>query len=144
MTRSEIAQVLDRLPLLNDDGIGLYDLDRWLTAEERSWQLTRLRSALLANKEQCTAACAWLNDKEKTKTINRRHSSYGYKHMVEESAGHYISNGAFIVAAIHCGFHYQIVLDSPNVMFGISERSLRRAQTPGQRLGISPMGGAPR
>ena len=47
------------------------------------------------------------------------------KHLAEDEIG-YVTNGAFIAAAIHCGFPYQLIPDSPNVRFGISEKSLAR------------------
>ena len=44
-------------------------------------------------------------------------SSYGLKHLVEdEHKNTYISNGAFIVAAINCGYA-PVLHDSPNPSF---------------------------
>lgn len=73
------------------------------------------------------AAESWLADKARRKTINPRYTSYGLKHLAEKEVG-YITNGAFIAAAIHCGFAYRIHPDSPNPSFGISEKSLRPAR----------------
>jgi hypothetical protein len=61
------------------------------------------------------------------KTINRRHSSYGLKHLAEPEIG-YVTNGAFIAAAVHCGFSFETYPDSPNVCFGISEKSIKAKQ----------------
>lgn len=38
------------------------------------------------------------------KTMNKNQSSYGLKHVVEDEVGEYISNGAFIRAAVEFGY----------------------------------------
>lgn len=43
----------------------------------------------------------------KRKTINIKKGSYGLKHVVEKSSNTYISNGAFIKAALEMGFKYK-------------------------------------
>lgn len=43
----------------------------------------------------------------KRKTINEEKGSYGLKHVVEKYYKTYISNGAFIKAAIEMGFDYR-------------------------------------
>lgn len=43
----------------------------------------------------------------KRKTINKEKGSYGLKHVVEKHYKTYISNGAFIKAAIDMGFNYK-------------------------------------
>ena len=49
--------------------------------------------------------------------IKRGHSSYWYKHVVEEKhKSTYIHNGAFIVAAIICGY-VPVLYPSPNPSF---------------------------
>ena len=60
-------------------------------------------------------------------TLNRDHSSYGYKHMVEGcAAGYYIPNGIFIAAALSLGVPYKIESKgSLNAIFPFSERSVR-------------------
>lgn len=40
------------------------------------------------------------------KTINTQKGSYQLKHIVEKNSGTYVSNGAFIRAAIDLGFNY--------------------------------------
>lgn len=125
MTSADIAAVMEKEPLLNDFGIGLFLNGRGRTKEQREAEFRENRAALLRSAEGCSLACEWLSRREKIKTTNRRHNSYGYKHMVERAAGKYITNGAFIAAAIHLGFPYRIDADSPNVCFGIAERSLK-------------------
>jgi hypothetical protein len=45
-------------------------------------------------------------------------SSFYLKHVVEKAVGHYVTNGAFIQAAIELGFKYSIIL-GPNAFFHI-------------------------
>lgn len=53
------------------------------------------------------------------KTINPKRTSYGWKHVVERSAGKYVSNGEFICAALY--LKYKIKRDGvgPNVYLNI-------------------------
>jgi hypothetical protein len=76
----------------------------------------------------------WLRSNvEPIKTINRRHSSYGLKHLAEKfSPGGYLSNGVFIAAAMIVGYPFEV--DPPNAMFGMSERSLKRLHRAAARL----------
>lgn len=54
-------------------------------------------------------------------SINRNHSSYALKHAVEAEAGQYVSNGAFIQAAVELGYCYQRCRDqSPNACFNMN------------------------
>lgn len=126
MDRFDIQSILDQISQLNEFGIGLFNGGHGLTEQERYAELWKSREALLEQEDICNLIVDWLQQLEPTKTINRRHSSYGLKHFVEVATGYYISNGAFIVAAIHCCFPYKIQVGRPNVLFGISERSLKR------------------
>jgi hypothetical protein len=54
------------------------------------------------------------------KTINPRRSSYGLKHTVEDWAGDYITNGAFIAAAIAEGYRIDQIGGGPNAHFNMS------------------------
>ena len=51
-----------------------------------------------------------------------RRSSYGLKHDVEKWAGKYVSNGAFITAAIAEGYRTRTWPGSPNTCFFMSIR----------------------
>jgi hypothetical protein len=51
--------------------------------------------------------------------INKSHTSYYYKHVVEACVDRYISNGAFIQAAISQGYGYIISGGGPNCFFNI-------------------------
>ena len=76
----------------------------------------------------------WLRSNvEPIKTINRRHSSYGLKHLAEKfSPNGYLSNGVFIAAAMIVGYPFK--LDPPNAMFGMSERSIKELSRAAVRL----------
>ena len=56
-----------------------------------------------------------------TRRIQRRESSYSYKHRVESECGDYISNEAFIEAARSLGYHtVPCGPASPNRYFNMS------------------------
>lgn len=130
MTREEIAAVMEKVPLLNDFGIGLYrDGSQIRTKQEREEEMQKNREQLLNSAEICTKVCEWLADKRKIKSISDGSSSYGLKHIAEHDLDEYVSNGVFIAAAIHCGFPYRV--RAPNVMFGISRRGLYRRKGQG-------------
>jgi len=54
----------------------------------------------------------------KRKTINEKKGSYCLKHAVERNNSNYISNGAFIQAAIDLGYSYRV--SGPNAFFNMS------------------------
>jgi hypothetical protein len=125
MTSEDIKAVIEKIPQLTDFGIGLYEQGRGLSPDERAEEFRRHQQDLIDSAASCTLVCQWLANLEKTKTINERHSSYGLKHMAARAIG-YVTNGVFIAAAVHCGFPYRLHPESPNVCFGISERSIRK------------------
>jgi hypothetical protein len=76
---------------------------------------------------QVDLAIRWLGYHGRRVTINPKYSSYGLKHAAENTAPilrpnaiPYISNGAFIAAAIHLGYRVVQILDTPNVRINIS------------------------
>lgn len=81
------------------------------------------RTRLLNDLATCQKVCDWLKaNAVSRKTLNTKMGSYGWKHVVETEIGHYVTNGAFIAAAIHCGFNYKrCSSDSPNAYFNIRE-----------------------
>lgn len=54
---------------------------------------------------------------DRSKKVNKNRSSYGLKHCVEDWAGVYIPNGAFILAAVELGFEYSVT--GPNSHFNM-------------------------
>ena len=53
------------------------------------------------------------------KTLNRRITSYGLKHLAERQAGAYISNEALIQAMIESGFRAVQIRNTPNYYFNV-------------------------
>lgn len=59
------------------------------------------------NKEQIELCAGWIRKfGKKQKNANFDYSSYGLKHKVEKWCGIYVTNGAFIKAAIDLGYKY--------------------------------------
>mgnify|MGYP000932178475 CR=1 FL=1 len=69
----------------------------------------------------------WCYSIAKIKSINLKRTSYGLKHIFENSKnGFYITNGAFKGAMLECGFDYKPVSSSsPNWHFNVSEKSIK-------------------
>ena len=123
MSKSDLRTVMDRLPRLNYFGIGIY-MPAHKTPQQRRQELDEGRTILSNSLEACNRACRWLAEVDKIKTINLGVRSYALKHLAEKDIG-YVTNGAFIAAAVHCGFAYRVFDDSANVAFGMSKRSLK-------------------
>ena len=60
------------------------------------------------------------------KTLNRKRTSYGWKHLVEDWAGEYVSNETFIEAMHQLGFKSKPTADTPNFYFNISEAAVHK------------------
>lgn len=121
-----LAITMKRIPLLNDFGIGLYNGHHDLSKEESDAIFENNRKILRESVELITKTIGWLQTNLKPiKTLNARRESYGYKHLAEKDIG-YITNGVFIAAAIIAGYPYKIIVDSPNVIFGMSEESIKK------------------
>ena len=56
------------------------------------------------------------------KTWNPLASSYGLKHIMEEETGIYVTNGAFIQAAINSGYKIELIHE-PNVSINMGIKS---------------------
>jgi len=121
--KSEILKILKQYPTLNSFGFGLYNEGRGLSVNERMSELKKLQDQLLDNVEQIQDVVSWLEDIDKIVSFNKRHSSYGLKHIVEKYAHRYVANGSFIVGSVLSGFKVQIA--TPNAYFNISEKSLK-------------------
>lgn len=87
---------------------------------------------LLERLDECNRAVRYLQHLNKRKSNNpSAGSSYGLKHeasrfleeLVDAPPNPYITNGAFICAAVHMGFKVTAYWDSPNPTFNISSRS---------------------
>jgi len=130
VTVKQIEKILKEYPTLNYNGFGLpfdkKDLNNnIITQEQYDDKFQKLRKELLKSVDQINYVITWLQDVQKAKSINKRRTSYGLKHMAEIAApGKYISNGCFIVGAILAGFTIEI--NEPNACFNISEKSLNQ------------------
>jgi hypothetical protein len=125
MTRNDIDSILAAHP-----GLGSWGFDHAkLTDAQRAQNLSDAQEEHFV--DWCNAALTWLTPIAKIKTINLGLGSYGLKHIVEDQYG-YISNGAFIVAAIHAGFKFDVY--GPNAWFNMSKRSITAARRAWQEV----------
>lgn len=123
-----LAITMEKVPLLNDFGIGIYDGHRRLSKEERDAIFKKDRKVLRESLNPIAKTIMWLQTRvAPIKTININQSSYRYKHIAEKDIG-YITNGVFIAAAIIAGYPYKIANDGPNVLFGMSEKSIKETE----------------
>lgn len=60
---------------------------------------------------------------DRRKTINTSMGSYGWKHKVERDTGKYVSNGAFICAALYLNYKMKRIPNSPNAYFNLRKDS---------------------
>ena len=78
----------------------------------------------LPNEKEVEMARTWLKEKAiRIVNLNKNSTSYGWKHVAERYAKSYISNGAFIHAAMLEGFKVKQIEDSKNAYLNISKRS---------------------
>lgn len=77
---------------------------------------------LLSNCEVFDRCCLILRSIDKSKSVRKKHDSYGLKHLLEKIMGGYVSNGAAICALIDCGYRIQVGDSGPNVFFNMYER----------------------
>ena len=81
--------------------------------------------------EWVARARAWILCRARfSRSFNRKCSSYGFKHRAEAVCGNYVSNGAFIAAALSLGFRIQRLPGSPNCLFAMSTLSPSRPVAP--------------
>ena len=67
----------------------------------------------------------WLRHQKRLKHFSHKFSSYGHKHRVEDwhsgkVPNNYVSNGAFIIAAVRLGFLMKRIRNGPNAIFNIT------------------------
>jgi hypothetical protein len=128
--REVIKRVLEQIPELKANGMAApaqrlgYQIN-YKNAEPHLLTFDGIR--------QFNLAIEFLMMLDRTRAINRSAgSSYGLKHAAERyfrTHGHansYISNGALIAAAHHCGFRFKRCdPQSPNVFLNVSRKSLK-------------------
>lgn len=76
------------------------------------------------NPEKHDILCKWIRDNfTPRKTVNRCCTSYGLKHVFEDSEpGFYVTNDEFKAAMLECGYHPSNVYEL-NWKFRISKKS---------------------
>ncbi len=127
-----------QIPQLTHFGIGIFDQPGELKkhgAEAVSRIIAEMRNKWADYVHEVAACADWLDTATRIKSLNKRHSSYGYKHLVQrwnlervkrgKVVPTYIANGSFIAAAVGTGFSFE--LDGPNAYFNISEKSVKAA-----------------
>lgn len=119
-----IDAVRIRHPLLAWYGFGPRPQDRYEFHRHRT-VMTEPRQV-----EQFLRAVEWLEQARRTRTIRRRRTSYGWKHVAERwhsrrSPGRdpYIAEGMFIAAAIHLGFLSSPMRNGTSVWLNIAAAS---------------------
>jgi hypothetical protein len=121
--RQSIEQVIASYPSLNPNGFCVFDL---ASRGQPDFNAGGYQNELLTDDacRQFNLAVAWLDQCTRTKTINRRQSSYDLKDEVEDwtTPRSYVSNGAFIAAAIHLGYKTILTDGYPNAHLNISKK----------------------
>lgn len=122
--REDIVRVLKEHPDLCYEGFGLGPFGgKGRSPKERRVLLREQREQLLqpVGLEEIGAAIRFLDVAGRRKTVNTRHSSYGWKHVAERWAHRYISNGAFIAAALARGYAVEPFRERLNAYISIPE-----------------------
>lgn len=123
--RSFVDLAVAQIPQLTVFGVGV-DYSYWRKGKDVAAREIAERQATLYTDRslrmiQCCAE--WIRTRRPRKSINRQHSSYFFKHVVESfrrdrgEPDPYVYNGAFIAAAVGLGLCYEII--TPNVLFNI-------------------------
>lgn len=134
--RAAIQAILDREPEISANGYRTFDSRRTI-AENRASFLASREGMLDAHKVgQFMRAVAFLETKEKAKTVSRKGTSYGYKHEAERFHNErapgedpYVANGLFIAAALHLGFTVKRDGNSPNAYINIARPAASRSRS---------------
>jgi hypothetical protein len=122
----DMDRILTQEPRLNDYGFGFSPGYRTLAEREAYFHVCRETIREPRSLAQFIAARGWLRQFPRLKSINRRTTSYGLKHVAAHDIG-YVTNGVFIAAAIAEGFVVQRAGNGPNAWFNISAQAWARA-----------------
>ncbi len=131
MTKADISAVMQDHSRLNHFGNNMC----YVGGESRPRRISRFendRRTLLDAVDECNRACEFLHHVKPRKTIDWGPTSYGFKHSAEYYFkarngfdNYYVSNGAFICAALHMGYRFEPDAPaSPNACFNFSRRSV--------------------
>ena len=112
-----IKKIVDENPEITDFGFSSLEDGKKLSKMERQRLITQERTRLYNSILSIEKIYYWIcNNLVVQSTINKNISSYNLKQKAELDVG-YISNGAFIVAALYSGLKYRRV--GPNAYFNI-------------------------
>ncbi len=129
VTEADVQAVLNAHPALTVNGYGTPNITRirikdpaQIVAEHE-----RDRRRLTGDRAlfEIQAAADWLGTRQPRKTATDGPSSYGLKHVMERATGTYVTNGAFIAAALILGL--PVDLDGLNPSIGVTLRSVNAA-----------------
>ena len=104
----DLQKILEVEPTLTPNGIESSSCDEQFDADDI---------------KQIETCIGWLKTKKTQKTINRKASSYGIKHIIERELNTYVCNGSFIAAVIHLGIPCELA-NTPNIHVAIGLREL--------------------
>ncbi|WP_423824113.1 hypothetical protein V5738_09105 [Salinisphaera sp. SPP-AMP-43] len=128
MTDDEAARalrsVVEATPSLTDMGLCVeVHWEPHVSIKHQRQILQASRSSLLYNVQGFVRSWRWLRSIPAAKDINPRNTSYTLAQLAERSQG-YLTNGAFIAAAMYLGFDYQMVPNTPDVLLNISDEAI--------------------
>lgn len=84
----------------------------------------------LLSKEEQDLLIEWCLLLDKIQNVNKKHSSYGLKHLFEHSSGgFYVNNGAFKGAMLKAGFKYSKGDPPKNWYFNVAEKSIKNEKS---------------
>ena len=118
---AELQQIAAEYPDLTEFGFGIWQGTK---PNERQATFKRDRQTLLASVERFEATRNWIQRRLRPiKTLNRRCTSYGLKHVCEREIG-YVTNGVFIAAMAACG--YRVKRHGANAYFNVAKLKTKR------------------
>lgn len=109
--------MLERTPALSHHGFGLHAHSN-ASQDEALAIFEQGRQKLLNASEICSEICQQFTGIRHTSKINRRAHSLALKGLFECSLGKYVSEGEFILAAIHAGYRWE--RDGPSALFAMA------------------------
>ncbi|MFE5549461.1 hypothetical protein ACFQ71_37400 [Streptomyces sp. NPDC056534] len=119
ITQSDLDQLMSDHPTLTSEGYGRSTL---VPADKEP----ELRAGLASDLTSVQEAAAWIAELGWTSAVSDDSpSSYHLKHVMEDATGQYVTNGAFIAAALLAGV--PVKLNGLNPPIGVSPQSLPTA-----------------
>ena len=119
-TVEDCARVLAQYPNLTANGFSYRSRDGQVVAGGRI-DSDGTRAEIDAARQFLRECCS------QTKTIRPHTSSYGLKHEAERWISRYVSNGAFIAAAVLEGYRLERCRNGPNCFFALASTRQYRA-----------------